>query len=225
MPADQTGTLTGKWAAGPIPIAVQSNVFTAAESNAIQAAVTTWNNFGKQSFGRALFDAGTNGLRQSGLPSSTASSCAGTGVVNGNTYTAPLTIYRVTASWSHSGTPIAVTSTCPTSGSTTSNGLKIFNNAMIELNFQDYFVSGKPVPDLQSIVLHELGHLAGLNHTCEANAKAGVPGCGTGGLPAEYRAASLYPTYSTSSGSFETRRSLNFNDQGRTNCLYGSGSK
>lgn len=233
LPPDQAGTLKGRWASGPIPVAVQSNAFSSSENAAISAAISTWNAFGKASFGRALFDAFEGGaLRQSSIPRSTAMSCAGTGVVSGSTYTAPLTLYKAT-SWAYGGSgsststggsssTIALTSTCPSNGSS-AGASTVFNNGMIEINFQDYFSAGKPQPDLQSIVLHELGHLAGLDHTCEANARAGMPGCGS--APQEYRVASLFPSFASNGGNgggYESRRSLNANDQGRMNCLYGN---
>lgn len=234
LPSDQAKTIDEKWAAISIPLALQAGAFSSTEITAIQRAIKTWNQFASASFGKPLFNLqeGSN-VRMTSVPRSTFSTCALPGFVSGSGYTAPIPIYRLTAGqW-----PAA----SPTSGSSASNSgggsdtlianthhcssSKRFFWAVIDLNFQDYFVSGKAVPDLESIVLHELGHLAGLDHSCENSStpKDGSPTCSSN-LPQTYLKAVMYPGYArnTSTGAYETRRLLNSNDQGRTNCLYGS---
>ncbi len=229
LPQDQNQTLNGKWTVAPIPLALHAaSQFDSREISLIQAAVATWNQFGMASYGKPIFDLGNTSsprfsTQMAGL------SCSNS-IINSGAYTSPVVIYK-SSPWSN-GYPsnaIAITSRCP--GSTNSNTatggqIASYVNAQIELNYQEFFVAGKPLPDLQSILLHELGHLAGLNHSCEVNAAAGIPGCGTGGLPQDYKLASLFPNFTrdSSSGTYEQRRALNWNDQGRTNCLYQTGS-
>ena len=84
----------------------------------------------------------------------------------------------------------------------------MFTSAVMELNYVNFFRSGMPVPDLQSLVTHELGHLLGLNHSCV--------GAGCNGAPSDYINAIMFPSYNPGS----IKRALNSNDQGRANCLY-----
>jgi hypothetical protein len=93
----------------------------------------------------------------------------------------------------------------------------------MEVNYVNFFVNGNRVPDLQSIVLHEMGHLMGINHSCttDSTKSSGTfPFCSSSMDPS-YRSASLYPNFSFySNGTGEIRRSLNDNDEGRMNCVY-----
>lgn len=234
LPADQSKTLTGRWAKIPIPLALQAGAFTQPEIAALQRAVRSWNQFGTASFGKPLFDLqeGTT-VRTTTAPRSNFSACAAPGFVNESGYTAPIPIYRLTAGqWP----PEAPSSSSGASGGGSSpiiaqtkqcliDAEKIYFQVVMSLNFQDYFVAGKPVPDLESIFSHELGHTLGLKHSCEESSTPGVggPSC-SGNIPQSYLKAVLFPGYSRNpaTGAFETRRALNSNDQGRTNCLYGS---
>ena len=91
----------------------------------------------------------------------------------------------------------------------------------MELNYQNFFVTGKPVPDLQSIITHEMGHLLGLGHSCETDTETGVPNCNESGLPPAYQAALMFPTFTfDSNGNGQIKRDLQSNDEGRANCLY-----
>ena len=94
--------------------------------------------------------------------------------------------------------------------------------AYMELNYQGFFVSGRKVPDLQTIMLHEFGHLLGLYHSCDSGStKAGTPNCLSGTLKTEYRDAVMFPVFGFNEDlTGEQKRELNENDQGRANCLY-----
>jgi hypothetical protein len=95
--------------------------------------------------------------------------------------------------------------------------------AIMELNYQNFFVAGQRQPDLRSIMVHELGHLLGLDHTCATGAKAGFPDCNQSSLSAEYFEAVMYPVIPfDSTGAGAVKRDLNRNDQGRAQCLYGA---
>ena len=70
-------------------------------------------------------------------------------------------------------------------------------------------------------MLHEFGHLLGLNHSCEGTPKEGVPNCNDPSLSSAYYSAVMYPVFGFyPSGQGEQRRELADNDQGRANCLY-----
>ena len=98
--------------------------------------------------------------------------------------------------------------------------------ADLELNYEGFFTEGKKQPDLQTIVLHEFGHLLGLQHSCEVNPKKpGVPNCTADDVNPDYLSALMYPQFSFfDDGTGEQKQSLFTNDQGRGNCLYGQSS-
>jgi hypothetical protein len=118
----------------------------------------------------------------------------------------------------------ATTTTAPPTSSTTAATiqaqLSTFRMAMTEINYQ-YFFTTDEVPDLQTIVLHEFGHILGLNHSCDNSAANGFPTCtGTGANP-DYQNAVMYPVFGfDSSGNGQQRRALTDNDEERANCLY-----
>ena len=93
----------------------------------------------------------------------------------------------------------------------------------MEVKYQNFFISGKKLPDLQSIITHEMGHMIGVNHSCESTGKTGTPACNSS--PAEYFAAIMFPVFGfDASGLGESKRVLQDNDEGRANCLYIPGA-
>jgi hypothetical protein len=105
---------------------------------------------------------------------------------------------------------MALTSLCPVT--TANSSLRMFVSAVMEVNFANYFVNGAPQPDLQSLVVHELGHMLGLDHSCTGSACASAPEA--------YRTAVMYPSLGFDGMNGRIRRDLGTNDQQRANCLY-----
>lgn len=215
VPSDQSMTISGKWAVTPVPIAFHSGDWAPGEMSAITAAADTWNQFYEASENFQLIDYGgsSSSPRTStlGLPADPCSNM----MLSGKTFNVPIVIYK-DATWNYGSQLIALTRFCTPSGAT---GIPDMYSAVIEVNYQNYFTTGM-VPDLQSILLHELGHLAGLNHACDAGSNPGFPLCSDNST---YAAAVMAPVFDfDSNGNGQQKRSLTANDEGRANCLYQS---
>lgn len=216
LPPDQVGTLSGRWPSAPIPLSIDESVeFTAEEISAIESAVNRWNGFSQQVHGRSLFELGQSGSPNRSQSARPASVCVQT-LLNGNAFVAPVVVFKQLL-WSFAEDVIALTTFCPQPDTPVNR----FNMAILELNYQNFFVSGQKQPDLESIMVHELGHLLGLNHSCEEALLEGVPDCSDASIDESYLEAVMFPVVQfPDQVQGEIRRDLNANDQGRTNCLY-----
>jgi hypothetical protein len=220
LPAAQSQTLMGRWPVLPIPLAVGSDpAFSEAEISEIQAAADAWNRFFSASLGVEVFsysDGGGFSVSSESRPQ-TSSLCA-YGLIAGSTYTGRVVIYKATSWPSNTQNAIAVTSVCRAPET------PLYRSYMgvMDLNYQYFFSQGRKQPDLRSIVIHELGHLLGLDHSCTTGAsEEGFPSCSESNIDPDYLSAVMFPSVSFSAGGQgEVRRSLNGNDQGRANCLY-----
>lgn len=210
--SDQASLFKGRWPVRPIPLAVVANDFNSSELQALTRAITTWNDHFSNAKGFRLFLSGSSPLLQvssSGTRLTSSTACSQTLVTTTN-FTGRIMIYKSASSWSFGSQVMGVTSLCPIT--VAGSPYRTFVSAVMELNYVDFFRSGKPVPDLESIVLHELGHLLGLDHSCNGSACSSATD--------EYREAVMYPTLGFDGLSGRQRRTLNANDQGRANCLY-----
>jgi hypothetical protein len=96
--------------------------------------------------------------------------------------------------------------------------------ASILLNFEDYNSPGQQRIDVESLLLHELGHVLGLLHSCNGSSGGSIdsttaPACFTGGVltaPTQYANAVMFPFLEAD----QERRLLQQNDYNRINCLY-----
>jgi hypothetical protein len=90
--------------------------------------------------------------------------------------------------------------------------------ASVILNFEGFNTPGKDVLDLESLVLHELGHVLGLLHSCNGGGgdSTSSPGCFSSSVSSSYLSAVMFPFLKVA----QVRRSLNQNDINRANCLY-----
>ena len=209
---DQTSLYKGHWTAHPIPLAVIATDFSSDELNALDAAITTWNNFFTQSKGFKLYLSGSSDytMVSAGSGRATASTICGQSLVGPGGFGGQIMIYKNLSGWSYGSAVIALTSLCPVV--TANSTYRSFTAAMMEINYQNFFTNSNPVPDLQSIVTHELGHVLGLDHSCN--------GTGCTNAVDDYLQAVMYPTLGFNGRQGIMKRDLNTNDQERANCLY-----
>jgi len=220
LPADQSGTLGGKWKVVPVPIALRTGDFQPDEVKAIMKAADVWNKFFEESMGFKIIDYGDAAAPNMSNAETPAKLCA-QGIVRGGSFSGQVVIYKQTI-WPHANhNTIALTSYCPSPG----KPLPSYYTAIIEINYQDFFVADRRVPDLASIFVHEFGHLIGLEHSCDTAGRPGFPQCDDSDVSQDYFDAVMYPVVSIDAvGVGEVRTALQANDQSRANCLYSAKS-
>ncbi len=224
LPTEQAGTLAGHWRTTPVPLAFHQGDFSAEELNAITAAADAWNAFFTASQGITVLDYGAAGNARTSSAAVPGNVCA-QGILQGTSFNGQVVIYKQ-STWPHPGTvnsTIALTTFCTTPGAPTPQvPLPSTYMAYMEVNAQGFFSAGRKVPDLQTIILHEFGHLLGLLHSCDSGTtKPGMPDCQKPELKQEFSEAVMFPVFGfNEDATGEQRRELTSNDQGRANCLY-----
>lgn len=209
LPSDQANSLQGEWAKTPIKISYHSGEFSGTDKADIAAAAGVWNDFFNASKSFSIIEVGDESALNQSVPNCTAGAGAD-GTV----------LYKVASGWSHGGSAVAVTLFC-----TINSGGKVpkMTNAILKFNYQNYWggTTGK-TPDMQSIAVHELGHLIGLDHSCGA-LRSGLPNvaCPDANSGNFLVDTVMYPTvFFNDSGEGEIKTDLRTNDQERANCLY-----
>lgn len=221
IPPEQSGTISGKWPAAPIPLAFHTGDFTEAELASMTGAVDNWNTFFTKSKGFNIINYGNNPSApntSNNANNALVSSFCAYSVIQGTTFTGSVLIFKKDP-WpaSYTASAIGLTSFCTYAATP----YKKIYSAVIEVNYTSFFGAGKRQPDLNSVLLHEFGHLIGLNHSCESTSKTGTPNCSDAALNSEFREAVMFPAFQfAASGAGEVRSTLQKNDQERGNCLY-----
>lgn len=222
VPQDQADGFLGRWSAGPVRVSIYQGAFTATEEAEIIQALKAWNAHYTAVKGGPFFDYGSDSApyKTQALPPSNF--CSTSMVGNDGKLYGSVAIYKSTTGGINSGlftanpSAMAITTTCTTDGQPYP---KPFSNAMISINFINFFNPQK-MPDMQSILAHEFGHLVGLDHSCgPGNGSAQYIGCNSP-LPDAYKSALMYPIFNFVGAVGELRRNLRENDQIRSNCLY-----
>lgn len=226
LPDDQSESLRGKWSAVPgtpsapqvVPLSLKSGDFNTTEAASIQAGIDAWNAHYSAAAG---FSVMVRNADRSNVahPSKTTFASTYNSITNGQVFTKEVMVFKIKTGWEEGKDTIAVTRLRFPSGSTNSTATH-FDTAIIDINFQYFFGSGQVIPDLQSIITHEMGHLLGLRHSCSLG-EAALPDCNSN-LDESYYEALLFPSFGVDgAGMGEVKRGLGTNDMGRANCIYG----
>lgn len=213
----QQNTLQGKWSALPIKISFRNGDWGGEEVNQINKGGETWNTFYNESKGLTPFSLGAGNLSNS---NQTVPSCTGSGPIADG-----VVLYKRYSSWTKASAAVAVTTTCY---NTNQGGLAQIYNAIMEFNYVYFFTQASgQFPDLQSISVHELGHVLGLDHNCgplgAPNKTLYSAGCPdpNANFDDPIIQAVMYPNvFFNSSGQGQVKQELTSDDQGRANCLY-----
>lgn len=210
---DQAGTFNGRWPVVAIPVGFANGQFNDSERALYAEGAAVWNRFYSYSRGYPIFSVNTSGNNTQNVSSS---NLGYPGIIKDGAFTGEVVVRKVAASWAYDAGIIAVTQVY----TNVSNGsFRKITNALQDFNFVNYWAPGKKQPDFKSIVVHELGHLFGLNHSCEWYTKEGMPHCANAST--QYVAAALYPVvYFPDKYHGEVRDQVRTNDQERANCMY-----
>lgn len=220
VPTDQSGTVSGHWQVLPVPVSFHQGDFQQTEMSAITAAADSWNQFytASKNFNTITYGTASSPTTSSATDPTLGGNLCAQGIVQGKQFNGNVVIYKM-GRWpsSYPANAMALTSFCTLAAQPYPN----MYMAVMEINYQNFFVQGQKLPDMQSIILHEFGHLMGLNHSCEAFQKNGTPNCNDPNMSPDYATASMFPVFTfDQAGNGQQKRSLGSNDESRANCLY-----
>jgi hypothetical protein len=178
--------------------------FSGDEIAKIQAAIDTWNRQGQASVGHDLFRAHVISVSAASVPAA-SDDCNFPGAEGS------FSIVKVTSgvTWSALGFASnnpGVTIRC-------ASGRDFASKQVVLLNTPNM----SSIPQIfENVILHELGHAIGLDHSCDMS-NSGIPGfagCAQPGTDPSYKEAVMFPYVSPS----DIREDLRRNDEERSIC-------
>jgi hypothetical protein len=238
LPKNQgVGSLHGQWLSLPVSLVFDKDFYVANNGDAmpsLRSAVGSWNVWAQlkgHSGAYSLKNDGTGSTAGLDIPALTDCSQA--------SYSASLSgtvgVWKITGAGDHTNQRASCgLSSDGSNGKLLANGVQgqtdwiiqagRITGASILLNFADYNSPGRQALDVESLLLHELGHVLGLLHSCNGSSGNSVdsttaPACFSGGVLAvdsPYANAVMFPFLEVS----QLRRNLTQNDLSRVNCLY-----
>ena len=232
LPKDQgVGSLHGQWGALPVPLVFDKDFYVAdngAVVDSLRGSVQSWNEWASLRGFNGAFSLKNDGSGLgAGLDIPELTDCSQASYSS--------SVQNVVGVWkiNSAGFHANRRDSCGTNADGSPGKLLAFGiqgqpdwiiHASILLNFEDYNSPGKQSIDVESLLLHELGHVLGLLHSCNGSSGGSVdsssaPACFTGGVlsaPSEYADAVMFPFLEVA----QLRRDLRQNDYNRINCLY-----
>lgn len=227
IPGDQgRGSFQGAWARLPIPVVLDRDFYVTDEGetlDAIKGAIETWNVWARLRgmTGISIIDDGVGQAGGRDIPELT--DC------NQASYSSAVTdavgIWKISTNGFRRNSRPA----CLAQKKILPDGVQgqtdwILQNgkitgASILLNFEGFNAPGKQLIDVESLVLHELGHVFGLLHSCNGSTAESTDGTSSPPCdfaPPQYVDAVMFPFLQVA----QLRRGLMQNDYNRINCIY-----
>jgi hypothetical protein len=218
---DQRGSFMSRVGEFSVPIAVDS-AFDGSERNSLAYAVEQWNLVGRR-IGNPTYFVISGTTFNASREQPTLDDCGENIPGSGNTLVfqkvstqagwAKVQTQAGRASTSVGPTSVGVTFRC-TIGDEAERQISVINTSRISS------------AQLSSVMLHELGHALGLNHSCDSGkGSSNYRSCTGLASSHPYRVAVMYPTLQLpdeGSSMIEIKDRLQANDSDRAECLYGA---
>jgi hypothetical protein len=203
--SDQRGAFMPKLRVQTARVVIDSD-FSGEEMREVRKALETWNSFGRSLRGVDFF-APTVGQVPAFAKNFTAEDCLREGRRDDTIYLVREASMRHWSTMSLPNEAMAVTQRCVTDfGKGRLRNQIMIVHPMVGAH------------RLENVVLHELGHAVGLNHSCEdEGGKTDYRTCSSLRPGHPYYEAVMYPRLSSD----RPKQALQSNDQVRARCLYG----
>jgi hypothetical protein len=220
------GSFQGAWDDIPIPVVLDKDYYVTDEGeavNAMKGAIESWNAWARLR-GKVAFNIVDDGVGQTGgrdIPELTDCNQAS----YSSSTTDAVGIWKIaTAGFRRNSRPACLTQVKILPDGVQGQTDWIVQNeritgASILLNFEGFNAPGKQLIDVESLLLHELGHVLGMLHSCNGSTPGSIDGTSSPACdvaPRPYQEAVMFPFLQVA----QERRGLLQNDYNRINCLY-----